>query len=101
MLCNRLKRSSKTFLFSDLEGRIVHVICKRLHHVGASPGVGYFRDARLLLDDDLGVAGDTGTLHRGQSQRLIKRVGVQRLRTPKHCSHGLNHCTDHVVVGVL
>lgn len=69
--------------------------------MGAAPRVGHFGDARLLLDDDLGVPSDAGALHRGQTQRLVEGVGVQRLRPSEHGRHGLNHGPDHVVVGIL
>lgn len=69
--------------------------------MGAAPRVGHFGDARLLLDDDLRVPSYAGALHRGQTQRLVKGVGVQRLRPAEHGRHGLDHGPDHVVVGVL
>lgn len=65
------------------------------------PGVGDFGDARLFLDDDLRVPGDASALHRGQTQRLVEGVGVQRLRAPEHGGHGLDHRAHHVVVRVL
>ena len=58
-------------------------------------------DPSLLLYDDLCVASDAGTKWSGEGQCLIKGVGVKRLSSPKHGSHGFNACTDDVVVGVL
>lgn len=69
--------------------------------MGAAPRVGHFGDAGLLLDDDLRVSSDAGALHRGQAQRLVEGVGVQRLGPAEHGRHGLNHGPNHVVVRIL
>ena len=63
--------------------------------------VAYVRDAALLLQDDLGVAGDPSALDRWQAQGLVKGVGVKGLGAPKHSSHTLNGRPYHVVVWIL
>lgn len=80
---------------------VVHIIGEGLHHIGPTPGVSHLRDARLLLEDDLCIAGNAGALDRGQTQSLVKRVSVQRLCAAKYCSHGLDYGTNHIVVRVL
>lgn len=86
---------------TNLHGGVVDVIREGLHHVRAPPGVGDLGDARLLLDDDLGVPGDASALHRGQTQSFVERVGVERLRPPEHGRHGFDHRAHHVVVRIL
>lgn len=88
-------------LLTNLQSCVIDVIRESLHHVRAPPGIGYFRDARLLLDDDLGVPGNASAFHRGQTQSFIEGVGVEGLGPPKHSCHALNHRTDHIVVGIL
>lgn len=46
-------------LIDDLLGLTSQIVGKRLHHVGASPGVGNMRDACLLLNDQLSVTSNT------------------------------------------
>jgi len=58
-------------------------------------------DLGLLLDDDLGVAGDAGREVRRQTDRLVQGVGVQGLRPAQGRREGLERRADHVVVGVL
>ena len=72
-----------------------------LHVIGAAPGVNRPRGARLLLQHQLGVAGDPGGEVGGQRQRLVQRVGVQRLGVPLGRRHGLDARAGDVVEGVL
>ena len=48
--------------------------------VGAGPRIDRAADAGLLLEVKLGVAGDAGREIGGQRDRLVERVGVERLR---------------------
>ena len=61
----------------------------------------YLGDHRLLLDDDLRVAGNPGTERSGQGKGLVEGVGVERLSPSEYCRHRLDACTDYVVVGIL
>ncbi len=63
----------------DLQRRVRQVLGQRLHHVGPAPGVRHAGDLGLLLQDQLRVAGDARTELRGQAQRLVECVRVQRL----------------------
>ena len=72
-----------------------------LHVVGAAPGVDRPRGARLLLQHQLGVAGDPGGEVGGQRQRLVQRVGVQRLGVTLGRGHRLDAGAGDVVEGVL
>ena len=47
--------------------------------------------AALLLQEDLRVAGDAGGEIGRQRQRLVERVGVQRLRVALRRGHRLDH----------
>ena len=89
------------YRLTHLQCSVVDIISEGLHHVRAAPWVRYLGDAGLLLDDDLGVAGDAGTLDGGKAQRLIKGVGVEGLGAAEHGRHGLDDRADHVVVWVL
>jgi hypothetical protein len=45
----------------------------------AAPRIGDARRAALLLQEELGVAGDAGGEVGRQRERLVERIGVQRL----------------------
>ena len=58
--------------------------------VGAAPGVDDPGRAALLDQKELGVAGDAGRERRRQRQRLIERIGVQRLGVALSGGHRLD-----------
>ena len=58
-------------------------------------------DPGLLLQDQLRVPRDPGREVRRQRDRLVQRVGVERLRPAKRRAHRLVGGADDVVVGVL
>mmetsp|Transcript_13282 Transcript_13282/g.43127 ORF Transcript_13282/g.43127 Transcript_13282/m.43127 type:complete len:455 (+) Transcript_13282:79-1443(+) len=74
---------------------------ERLHHVGAAPRVNHVGNARLLGEDELRVARERGGEVGRQSDGLVKRVCVQRLRAAHHRGHRLDRGADHVVVRLL
>ena len=51
-----------------------------LHVVAAGQRVDHLGDAGLVLEDELRVARDAGRGHGRERDRLVERVGVQRLR---------------------
>ena len=65
---------------------------ERVHHPG---------DPGLLAQDELGVAGNARRRLGGQRERLVERVGVQRLRAAKGGGEGLDRGAHDVVVRVL
>ena len=67
----------------------------------AVPWIDDTRRAAFLLQHDLGIARDTGRKVSRQRQRLIQRVGVQRLRAALRCRHCLNAGAHDVVEHVL
>ena len=69
--------------------------------VAAAPRVDDTAGARLLLQEQLRVAGDAGAELARQRQRLVERVGVQRLRVSLRRRHRLDARANHVVVDVL
>lgn len=58
-------------------------------------------NAGFFLKDDLSIAGDARRFDRRKPERLVERVGVQRLRSSEDGGHGLDGRPDDVVVGVL
>ena len=69
--------------------------------IGAAPGIDDAVGAALLLQEQLRVAGDArGEIGR-QRQRLVERVGVQRLGVALRRRHRLDGGAHHVVVDVL
>ncbi len=67
----------------------------------AAPRVHGPRRARLLLKEELGVAGDARGEVGRERQRLVEGVGVQRLGVPLGGGHRLDAGADDVVVDVL
>ena len=67
----------------------------------AAPRVDDAGGAGLLLQHQLGVAGDAGGEVGRQRQRLVERVGVQRLGVPLGRRHRLDAGADDVVEHVL
>ena len=88
-------------LFDYALGFVVHLIGERLHHEGSRPGIDDFGYGRFFLQNDLRVASDARGEQRRKRQRLVERVGVQRLGAAKHGRHGLHSRPDDVVVGIL
>jgi hypothetical protein len=78
-----------------------HLVSQTLHHVRPRPRVSHPADARLFLENELRVARNPCRRHCGQTQGLVKCVGVQRLSSTKRRSHGFNGRSDDVVVRVL
>jgi hypothetical protein len=69
--------------------------------IAAGQWVGHMGDAGFFLQDQLGVAGDTGGKLGWQGHRLVQRIGVQRLGAAEDGGHRLVGRADDVVVGVL
>ncbi len=76
-------------------------MCQAFDVIGARQRIDHVGHAGLVLQNELGVTGDAGGKLGRQGNRLIKRVGVQRLRAAQHCAHRLIGCADDIVVGVL
>ena len=66
-----------------------------------APRIDHARGAGLALQDDLRIAGDPGREVRRQCQRLVKRIGVQRLRAALRRRHRLDRGARDVVEYVL
>ncbi len=69
--------------------------------VAAPQRIDDLRDAGLLGQDQLRVAGNSRREGRRQGHRLIQRVGVQALGTAEHGGHGLDGGAHHVVICVV
>ena len=72
-----------------------------LDEVASAPGVDHAAGARLLLQEELRVARDAGREIGRQRQRLVQRIGVQRLGAALRCGHGLDAGACHVVEDIL
>ena len=77
------------------------VVGEPLDVVAAAPRVDHLGGAGLLLQQQLGVAGDPGGEVGGQRERLVQGVGVQRLGVALGGGHRLDAGADDVVVDVL
>ncbi len=84
-----------------LHGAVGELTSQALHVVAATPRVDDLRGAGLLLEEQLGVAGDPSTEVGGQRQRLVERVRVQALGVTLRRGHRLDAGADDVVVDVL
>ena len=78
-------------------GPLGELMGQPLHVVRAAPRVDRPGGARLLLQQQLGVAGDAGREVGGQRQRLVEGVGVQRLGVPLGRGHRLDAGAGDVV----
>ena len=74
---------------------------QRLDVVGTGERVDHVADAGLLLDHQLGVAGDARRMIGRQGDRFVEGVGVQRLGAAEDRGHRFDGSPDDVVVGVL
>ena len=72
------------------QARSARCLGEGLHVVAAAERVDDLRDAGLLLDDELRVAGDAGREVGGEAERLVEGVGVQALRAAEHRGHRLD-----------
>ena len=72
-----------------------------LHVVGTCPRVDLLADLGLVLDVDLGVAGNTSREVGGQRDGLVEGVGVERLGVSQHGCHGLDTGAAHIVEWIL
>ena len=93
--------TSGLHLADVLPGPLGQVVGEPLHVVRAAPGVGHPAGARLVLQQELGVAGDPGGEIGGQGQGFVQGVGVQRLGVALRGRHGLDGGADHIVEHVL
>ena len=82
-------------------GPLGELVGEPLDVVGPAPGVDRAGGAGLLLQQQLGVAGDPGGEVGGQRQRLVEGVGVQRLGVTLGGGHRLDAGSRDVVERVL
>ncbi len=82
-------------------GALGELVGEPLDVVRAAPRVGDPADPGLLLELDLGVAGDPGREIGGQGERLVEGVGVQRLGVAHGRGQRLETGPGDVVVGIL
>ena len=99
---DRLRHAAVLGDLLDVRPGAAGQVVGQLLHVGrAAPRVDDPRRPRLLLQQQLGVAGDPGGEVGGQRERLVEGVGVQRLGVPLGGGHRLQAGADDVVVDVL
>ncbi len=93
--------AGRLHLLDVLPGAPGQVVGEPLDVGAAAPRVDHPAGARLLLEQQLGVAGDAGGEVGGQRQRLVERVGVQRLGVALGRGHRLDAGAGDVVEDVL
>ena len=85
----------------DLPGLVDQFLGQALDIIAAAQRIDDLGHPGFFLDDDLRVAGDARREIGGQCDRLVERIGVQRLRATQHRGHRLDGCADDVVIRVL
>mmetsp|Transcript_23374 Transcript_23374/g.68821 ORF Transcript_23374/g.68821 Transcript_23374/m.68821 type:complete len:556 (+) Transcript_23374:99-1766(+) len=93
--------AERVHLRDESQRALRQLVSQGLHHVGAAKGVGDAGHARLVLQDELRVPGDAGGELSGQTDSLVKGVGVQGLGAAEHGGHRLHRGAHHVVHRVL
>ena len=82
-------------------GLLGQILRQPLDEIAAAPWVDHIGCAGFLLQEQLRVARDAGREVGGQRQRLVQRVGVQRLRAALGRRHRLDAGACDVVEHVL
>src|SRR5690554_4926292 len=82
-------------------GLIGQFLGQRLHIIRAGPGINSLTNLGFLLNVNLGITGNTRREIGRQSNRLIERIGVQRLGVSQGSGHRLNTGTPYVVERIL
>ena len=101
-LLDRLGHAAGLLGLEDVRpGPLGEVVGEPLDVVGAGPRVDDAGGAALLLQQQLGVAGDPGREVGRQRDRLVEGVGVQRLGVPLGRGHRLDAGAADVVEDVL
>src|SRR6185437_9406465 len=99
---DRARHAAELFDFADVAKRARgEIVGQALDIERAAPRIDGARQPALAREHDLGVAGDAGGEIRGQRQRLVERVGMQRLRAARGGRHGLDAGPRHVVEYIL
>ena len=78
-----------------------YLVGKGLYIVAAAPWIHLLGNESLLLDVYLCITCDTCREVGGQSDSLVKRIGMQRLCMTKSGTHGLDTCTAYIVERIL
>ena len=82
--------------FDVAAGLVGEIVGEPLDIERAAPRIDHARGAAFPLQHDLGVAGDAGGKIGRQRQRLVERIGVQRLRAALGRRHRLDaRCARH------
>ena len=88
-------------LLDQLPGRLGQIGGQLLDVIRPRQRIDDIGDAGLFLQDQLGVAGDAGGMLGRQADRLIERIGVQRLGAAQHRRKRFVGRAHNIVVGVL
>ena len=84
-----------------VEAAALHLRRQVLDEVGAAERVDRVRDAGLVRDDLLGAQRELDGEVGRQRQRLVERVGVERVRAAEDAGQRLDRRAHDVVVGLL
>ena len=99
---DRLGHAAQLLDLGDVGLRLAdQLVGQPLDVVAAAPRIDDAAGAALLLDEELGVAGDARGEVGRQGNRLVERIGVQRLRAAVRGGQRLDAGARHVVEHVL
>ena len=99
---DRLRHAAEFFDLLDMAPGLGREIARQpLDIIGAAPGIDDAGGAAFLLQEQLRVARDPRREIGRQRQRLVERIGVQRLGMALGRRHRLDGGAHHVVVDVL
>src|SRR5205823_1157455 len=99
---DRLHRAPELLdLVDQLLCALLDLVGERLDHVRAGERVDCVGRARLVGQDLLGAKSDPGGALRGQRERLVEAVRVERLGTAAHRREALQRHAHDVVLGLL
>ena len=85
-------------VFPSLVGNLLREF---LHIVRTGPRVDFAAYLSFILNEDLGIAGNTSREVGRQGDSLVKRVGMERLGVAQYGSHSLYAGTSDVVERIL
>ena len=88
-------------LFDQRPGLINKIRSEFFHIVRPSQRINHIGHPRLLLQNELSVAGNARRGFSGQGNGLIKTVGMERLRATQNRGHRFKSSAHDVIIGIL
>ena len=99
---NRLRHSTQLLHFANVApGALRQIVRQPLDKITAAPRIDDTARIGFLLQEQLRVARDSRRKVRGQGERFVQCIGVQRLRVSVGGRHCLQTSSNHIVVHIL